>query len=327
MYKKDKPMALRSSTSALCNNLSVFMSNEKGMIHYSSVHKSVVNMVSTSADGTSVNHRQVLCKEPSATHCSPMILQAKLIDLPSRSLLVICSQRGIQIFEADGTVMLFWYAIDTNATAEATYARGICNVGDNILCVGTYQGKILVFNLPFRGTNITLMETIKAHKAGITDLASEGNKLVSSDDLGNINIWEYSGDSNEFEEVGRISGSGSPCNSLDIWQDSILAGYGSGHLRVFSASTGIMGAEASAHARLVTSVHIAKNCGLALSTSEDSFVRVWQLSAGKVPQISHKFHECVPDMQLQGGRFVSPDGGAFCVTGYDSNELIFFACP
>lgn len=42
-------------------------------------------------------------------------------------------------------------------------------------------------------------------------------------------------------------------------------------------------------------------------------------------QIEHKFSDCVTDVQLQGARFISTDGRAFAVTGYDSNELMFYS--
>lgn len=68
-------MALKGSTGALCNNLSVQVSREKSLINYAVVHKAVVNLVSASTDGASVNHRQIVCKEPSAIHGATMVLQ------------------------------------------------------------------------------------------------------------------------------------------------------------------------------------------------------------------------------------------------------------
>ena len=76
MYKKDKSLVLKGSTSALANNLSVLVNLEKSTINYAVVHKSAVNVVSMSMDGSTVNHRQVACKEPSATSAS-MILQVR----------------------------------------------------------------------------------------------------------------------------------------------------------------------------------------------------------------------------------------------------------
>jgi len=75
MYRKEKPLLLKGSTSALANNLSIEVNLEKGIISYATVHKSLVNLVSASLDGTSVNPRQIPCKEPSASQGFTMILQ------------------------------------------------------------------------------------------------------------------------------------------------------------------------------------------------------------------------------------------------------------
>ena len=75
VYRKDKPLALKGSTSALNNNLSVQVNLQKATINYAVVHKSVVNLVSASTDGSTANHRQIVCKEPSATHASTMVIQ------------------------------------------------------------------------------------------------------------------------------------------------------------------------------------------------------------------------------------------------------------
>ena len=42
----------------------------------------------------------------------------------------------------------------------------------------------------------------------------------------------------------------------------VIAGYASGHLRVFSASSGKIGAEATAHARCINAVDVASEKGL-----------------------------------------------------------------
>jgi hypothetical protein len=61
----------------LANNLTVFISPEKGSMNYAVVHKSVVNVISSSLDGSTVTNRQVIYKEPSAVQQNiPMIIQA-----------------------------------------------------------------------------------------------------------------------------------------------------------------------------------------------------------------------------------------------------------
>ena len=79
MYRKEKPLLLKGSTSALPNNLSIEVNLEKGIINYATVHKSLVNLISASMDGASVNPRQIPCKEPSAAQGFTMILQVNII--------------------------------------------------------------------------------------------------------------------------------------------------------------------------------------------------------------------------------------------------------
>ena len=49
----------------------------------------------------------------------------------------------------------------------------------------------------------------------------------------------------------------------------VVAGYASGHLRVFSASSGKIGAEVTAHARTINAVDVASEKGL-VSTVVDT---------------------------------------------------------
>ena len=82
MYRKDKPISLKSSTSSLCNNLSVFVNTEKGSLNYAVVHKYLVNIVSSTTDGSQVTNRQVVCKEPSQQGHS-MIMQVPVYSVLS----------------------------------------------------------------------------------------------------------------------------------------------------------------------------------------------------------------------------------------------------
>ena len=76
MYKKDKPIrSAHGSASFLCNNLAVYILPEKKQLNYAVVHKSKVNIVCATTDGSSVTGRQVICKEPSATQGVPFIMQ------------------------------------------------------------------------------------------------------------------------------------------------------------------------------------------------------------------------------------------------------------
>ncbi|KAK3762896.1 hypothetical protein RRG08_051049 [Elysia crispata] len=321
MFKKDKPIALKGSTSSLCNNLAAFIIADKSQLNYAVVHKSVINIACASADGSSVVGRQLICKEPSASQGLPFVIQAKWITFPTRTLFVLTSQRGIQIYEPDASAMVHWHCL-SDSLEKSNFGKGIAGIGDNLLCVGSEEGAILLFNIPSKGTAVTLADTVKKHSAPISDLASEGETLVSADELGSIIVWKLSGST--MSVISNIRGSGWPCNSVALWKDVIVGGFASGHLRVYSAASGAIGAEVTAHARAVNAVDIAKESGLVLSVSDDTFLRVWQLKAMNVPQIEFRHSECLSDLQLVGGQFVDGQGKALCITGYDSNEIQFF---
>ena len=41
-------------------------------------------------------------------------------------------------------------------------------------------------------------------------------------------------------------------------------------------------------------------------------------------QIEYKYGDSVTDLQLTGVKFIQDGGKGFCVTGYDSSDMIFF---
>lgn len=52
------------------------------------------------------------------------------------------------------------------------------------------------------------------------------------------------------------------CTSVKLWKGIVVAGYGSGQIRLYEAVTGILHAEISAHARWIYSLDIAPFSGL-----------------------------------------------------------------
>jgi WD40 repeat protein len=71
-----------------------------------------------------------------------------------------------------------------------------------------------------------------------------------------------------------------------MWKDFILGAYGSGHIRIFGIQTLSLMCEVVAHARWITASDLAPDTGYFLSVSEDSFVKIWQIS-GEDGRVSH----------------------------------------
>lgn len=52
------------------------------------------------------------------------------------------------------------------------------------------------------------------------------------------------------------------CSSVKLWKGTVIAGYGTGQIRLYEGVTGILHAEVNAHARWIYSLDIAPFTGL-----------------------------------------------------------------
>ncbi|XP_078004654.1 WD repeat-containing protein 54 isoform X2 [Phascolarctos cinereus] len=309
MYRREQPVPTQACPAALYNNLCVLSLPAPRLTQFALVHGLNVQLLSATSDGLPVSQRQLHAKE-GAGLSFPLITQAYWCVLPFRVLLVLTSQRGIQ----------------------ALFARGIAASGHYIF-VGTWSGRVLVFDVPAKGPNIVLSEELDEHRVPITDIAAEPAQgqdcvadVVTADDSGLLCVWK-SGP--EFKLLTRISGFGSPCPSVRLWQGTVAAGYGDGQIRVFEASSGALHVQINAHARGVSALDLAPEAGKLLSGAEDSFVHIWKLSrnpdSGCI-EVEHCHAECVTDTQVCGARFCDPRGSSFAVTGYDLPEILRYSC-
>ncbi|NXK14465.1 WDR54 protein, partial [Herpetotheres cachinnans] len=328
MYRKEKSIQLKSSSAALYNNLSVLHLPGRQLTSFSTVHGPSLSVVM--ADGLGFSHRQLQAKEGGMAVSTSLLTQAAWCVLPSRVLLVLTSQKGIQMYESDGSIMVYWHALDVmeHPPAQAVFARGIAAAGGRFICVGTSSGLVLVFDIPPKGTNITVSEVLERHCDAITDIAAElgqapdgAGDLVTADDAGTLCVWSTG---EEFTLLSKIPAFGCSCSSVKLWNGIVAAGYGNGQIRLYEATTGLLRAEVNAHARWIYALDLAPQTGKLLSGAEDSFVHVWKLSRNLDTddvEIEHCHAECVTDTQVCGARFCDPEGNSFAVTGYDLSEI------
>ncbi|KAM6441161.1 WD repeat-containing protein 54 isoform 1-T2 [Liasis olivaceus] len=329
MYRRERGVALRGSSLALYNNLSVLPLPAKRLTYFASVHGATVSLVSAAGDGPGCAHRQLQAREGGLG--PSVVTQAAWCVLPSRALLVLASWKGIQMYESDGSAMVYWHALDGMESSPGTvlFARGIAATGPRFVCVGTSSGSVLVFDVPSKGTNITLSEVLEQHNCAITDIGAElceqpegAADLVTADDSGVLCVWQ-SGET--FKLITKIPTSESTCSSVKLWNGIIAAGYGNGQIRLYEAAHGTLRAEVRAHARWIYALDLAPLSGKLLSAAEDSFVQVWGLSHNaetKSVEIEHCHTECVTDTLICGARFCNPEGTAFAVTGFELSEII-----
>lgn len=323
MYRREQSLPLPSSSAALYNNLSVLRQ-----------HGPSLSLLSAAAAGLGLSHRQLPAREPGLGVSTPLLTQAAWCVLPSRVLLVLTSQKGIQMYEADGSVLVYWHALDVaeHPPAQAVFARGIAAAGERFICVGTSSGPVLVFDIPPKGTNVTVSEVLEQHGAAITDIAAEQGRapdgaggLVSADDAGSLCVWSTG---EEFRLVSKVPACGCTCSSVALWHGTVAAGFGNGQIRLYEAASGRLRAQVNAHARWINALDLAPETGKLLSGAEDSFVHIWKLSRNPDTddiEIQHCHAERVPDTQVCGARFCDPEGNSFAVTGYDLSEIFRYS--
>ncbi|XP_008575177.1 PREDICTED: WD repeat-containing protein 54 isoform X3 [Galeopterus variegatus] len=212
MFRRERSISLRGSAAALCNNLSVLQLPAHNLTYFGVVHGPSAQILSAAPEGVPLAQRHLHAKEGAGVSPS-LITQVHWCVLPFRVLLVLTSHRGIQMYESDGSIMVYWHALDSGdaSPVQAVFARGIAASG-HFICVGTWSGRVLVFDIPAKGPNIVLSEELAGHQTAVTDIATEPAQgqdcvadMVTADDSGLLCVWRSRP---EFTLLIRIPGFG-----------------------------------------------------------------------------------------------------------------------
>ncbi len=336
-----------NSTSLMAKNLQVvsFDSDWKE-VYLGTVRRDSFNASCPANDGK-VN---VKYAPKEATSAILPLTAAKWCPLDNCTVLVVASKKGIQFYDWNGQTRIFEYDFAENGIGvddrlvNGAAGRGIAAVGPNYVAVGIHTGTVVLFEVATDEDNFIcrVVDSQRSHSAPCADLASTAlttkngvrDILVSGDVDGVINVWalgDARGDGlvhkNKIDE-GLASGA---VTTLSLWNRDpeggmAIVGFASGLIRTFRLLTGDLLSEISAHATWITGMDLASQSGLLVTTSEDGFVRVWQLSpSGSGRLVVHKFCIGLDDAIPTGIKFLDPKGGAFAVSVYDSSKISVFA--
>ncbi|RZF43382.1 hypothetical protein LSTR_LSTR001643 [Laodelphax striatellus] len=322
MYVKDKILLLSTTASAIPNNLAVnIMKRKKTADCLAVIHQSFINIVPVK--DYEMETRNISCTDTQLKNRA-VITQVMWCMLGNEHILITTSTIGLQIFDCEGLTCKFSHPCYDGPENKECFARGLTTTGD-FLCVGNSAGCIRVFVMLEDG-EIAFVDRKLRHREAVTDLASNGNQVVSADESGCVYLWTLTGE--ELIQWGELPIYEWSCTSVKIWQDLIVTAYGSGHIRLFSAnrdtSSVALLVEVGAHARWINSLDIAPDQGLILTVSEDTFAKVWQIKKGEPTIIIHDFSAHIKDSVLVGGKFLNSEGSEFCVSSYDSKIIHCF---
>jgi len=246
--------------------------------------------------------------------------------LASGAVLVVLTTSGlVHIYDEEGRAISFTRPVNSQAY------QGIATDGESKIYIGCVDGSILVYTL--NGNKLSLLQTLSEHKDAICDLTSSSNhdhsilvrkpssRLCSSDQKGNIVVWDI-GSSSGARKLHLFPGEGSACNTLAISSPLGVAGYASGHLRIYDIERGEIQAEITAHTRAINAIDIHPTEGLVVSTSEDTVVNLFTL-----PTSAHNNHiepvmsTSINNAMICGVQFCGDNKALIAVVAYDSPHI------
>jgi WD40 repeat protein len=220
--------------------------------------------------------------------------------------------------------MIFFFALSTIVSAgeeDGNFMRGIAQQ-DDFIAVGSSMGNILLFGLSGRGGDISMRQNIAASKSPISALSSSSKYLFSGTDNGDLIFL----DSNcAFAEAHKFPGNGTCVTSTAAFEDKVVAGYSSGHIRIFRVDIFELAVEITAHARCVMGLAAASDKSSFASCGEDQCINVWSLpcfSSQSSNEVDLLFTEKI-DNQLCTGIAYLPSN-RIAVASYDTDSAIIF---
>jgi len=216
--------------------------------------------------------------------------------------------------------MISFFAINSleDSSKEGfAYMRGIASSATrNVAVVGTSMGTVLVFG----DRDLSLKHRIETTSESISAIAMSDKYLVCGNEVGELFVFDPDA---SYRRTGKIESEGvlSCCTCLCVRNDIIVAGYATGHLRLFRGSSCELYVEITAHARVITGLVFHPTASIFASCSEDTLVQFWEYSEG-LTSIDMLLSEELANKLLVGITFLS-DGRA-CVSSYDDLELEMF---
>jgi WD40 repeat protein len=295
---------------------------------------------------------------PPASPSSP-VHQVSFVNVGGLTLLAVATRAGFSIWGGEDFGTLFHKRLLSDCgvpeeVAGAQFARGLSGSPCSAVLCGTSWGEILVSAFKEDVGTITKVSSLKGgHKAAITSIATSDLYIATADDSGVIAQWTISDLSSHVAQtksgMAPLSqldhGGGFPCTSIAIQDSLLIAGYASGHVRIFKQRGGngeplkpsILEAELAAHARTLTALAIHPSRPTFATVGEDCTVRVWSIPNTTSQQASNgsttSRSKILIDMQaeikdrlLTGVSFLESSSSTahVCVSMYDFASLHVF---
>jgi len=203
---------------------------------------------------------------------------------------------------------------------EYHYMQGISSSADSI-SVGVSTGHVIIIEYNANRKEFYERQKLLTTSCAITACAESKSHLACCNGDGDVFVF-YSAD--QYRLLGQAKGSGNAITSVCIKGDIIVAGYMSGHIKLFRADVVELAMEVAAHIRMITGIDIHPTEDLFVTCSEDQFVQVWSLPLRLTSTSTTDTVFCrkLDNKLCTGVTFLSD--GRICVASYDDTALNIF---
>lgn len=221
------------------------------------------------------------------------VYSATFLTCAKTSFIGVCTSGGFQLWCGDGTDMRYFGALATLMTGVDTaeldnhYIQCASSCSWKHIVLGASNGVVYVLEVPdAQGEGVSIIHRLDTkadaseaypHPA-IVAIAGSSSFAVCATELGDI----YAYDSELAYKLTCVIPASAVKNnaaglvtSLITRDDTIVAGYNTGHIRIFRISVQELAIEMSAHYRCVTGLSLHPTSPLFCSCSEDQYMYVW----------------------------------------------------
>jgi WD40 repeat protein len=209
--------------------------------------------------------------------------------------------------------------------SDSSFVNGIASDG-NHFSVGTSAGKILVFDCStgLSDSMFPIIQRLDSESSciPISAVSCSTTLIAAGNDFGTIFLYRPL---DGYSSSDRFKGTGSPCTALAQNEHLIMAGFSSGHVRIYRADINELTMEIAAHARAITAMDYQESTELLATCSADQQVFVWSMPT--FTSKAHKTVNCVFSTSLEnrictGIAFLGEE--KLAVSAYDEEEVVVF---
>jgi WD40 repeat protein len=248
------------------------------------------------------------------------ISQARFCKFSFGDALVIVSQTGsVCVFDESGQKLLASHKL-ANKTPKENHLRGIASDGKGALYIGCGTSEVLVFDVTAK--KMALSKKFEGHVEPVADIAFSGGNVVSGDEHGNVIIWDGNG-----SKLAEFAGKGHPVTSVVAGHGYAVAGYSTGHIRMFDLAKKTLHVEVAAHTRMVSALCIHPTKPIVGTSSEDTFVSIWSLPSGATAGVANVLQISPAPFLITGVQFIGNNSSLLASTAYDSRYVSMVSVP